>query len=75
MVLRFRERSKNPRYLAINTGRKIYVTDKAEVIGGCADDVIVVSEKHFDHIWAELQFCGYDWEARLGVVYETWKAC
>ena len=75
MILRFKAKEgAQTRYLAINTSKEIYVTSKAEVCAEYESDVIRISSKNFDHIWAELQFCGYDWAESLGVATQVWKA-
>jgi len=72
MVLYFKERAKQPKRLAINTDKRIYVTGDAAKPEH-EQDAIVISSRHLDNVWAEMQFCGYDWAENLGVVMETWS--
>lgn len=57
MILRFREASSNPRYIAFNSALKTYTTNPKEVKKGF---VMQISCNGYDHIAEEISFNGYD---------------
>ena len=62
MILRFKENSSAPRYIAFNSVLKTYTTNPQEVKKG---DIITVAANHFDKIAAEIDFNGYDYTDNL----------
>lgn len=58
MILRFKESSSNPRYIAFNSVLKVYTTNPAEVKRG---QVLTLACNHFSHVVQEIEFNGYDY--------------
>ena len=58
MILRFKEASSEPRYIAFNSVLKTYTTNPEEVKKGF---VMQIAVNYFDHIAAEVDFNGYDY--------------
>ena len=58
MILRFKEASSSPRYIAFNSVLKVYTTNPAEVKRG---QVLTLAVNHFSHVTQEVNFNGYSY--------------
>lgn len=58
MILRFKEASSNPRYIAFNSALQVYTTNPAEVNRG---QVLTLAVNHFEHVAREIDFNGYSY--------------